>query len=724
MVDRASVVDALPDGVVACDDAGLVRYVNAFARKLLAWGDELVGQPLESILAPRHRVIRGVPFWRAIAGTTMRVALLRKDGVELESLVCGARNGEVMAVVLRGIPDEGPSERVDAYRLVFDYSPFGIFHFDREGTITACNDKFVDVIGSSRRVLVGLNMQTLKNPGIVRCVKSALAGERASYVGDYTSVTGGKTTPVVVEFAPIVVDGRPSGGVGIVQDVTPVKVAEDALRRTEESFRALIEESPDLVAAYRDGLLVYVNPAFVRASGHASAGELLGRPVADLIRPARNERSFRFSQDDLAGRTVELGFFAKDGRVLDCEASIVDVHFGGGPARVILARDVTERNAIQARLARADRMASLGTLAAGVAHEVNNPLAYVLASLELASRRVAELRASGAPAADALSKSIANARDGAERVRVIVRDLRTFSHGDEDRRGPVDLQGVLESAVNLSMSHIKHRARLERRYEPVPPVLGNETRLGQVFLNLLVNAAQAIPEGRAADHRITIATRADGERVVVEVSDTGTGIAPEIRDRIFEPFVTTKPASIGTGLGLSISYGIVAALGGEIMVDSTPGAGSTFRVVLPAAPPDAQKMLAPVSPPPIPVEPERSRVLVVDDDLPLARVLAAELSPRHEVAIANGGREAMERLLGDDEFDLVLCDIMMPDATGLDVFEHVTRVRPALARRFAFMTGGVLNQELSARLLASGAPKLDKPFDLDELEALLRSRRR
>lgn len=259
-----------------------------------------------------------------------------------------------------------------------------------------------------------------------------------------------------------------------------------------------------------------------------------------------------------------------------------------------LRASLAELKETQARLQMADRMASMGLLAAGVAHEINNPLAFVVANLDFVRQSLGALRtAPPAPSElgarlDAIAFALGEAQEGATRVRSIVLDLKTFSHPDADQRGPVDLCRVIDSAVNLGRSELRGRARVVREFHAIPPVLGNEGRLSQLFLNLLVNAAHAIAaRGDAAtmDHQIRlIVTPGDGGGVLAEVADTGTGIAPEHMSRLFDPFFTTKPIGVGTGLGLAICHRIVKALGGELTASSVAGAGSSFRVWLPAAP--------------------------------------------------------------------------------------------------------------------------------------------
>jgi signal transduction histidine kinase len=243
-----------------------------------------------------------------------------------------------------------------------------------------------------------------------------------------------------------------------------------------------------------------------------------------------------------------------------------------------------EREA-EVQMARAARLATLGTLAAGVAHEINNPLTYLRSNLSYVRE---ELGRRGAdPAAQAaLDEALADAGEGADRVRAIVQHLMALSRFQSPGEPtPVDLHETLDLCLEMVRREIEPRARIRREYGPIPPVLGDRTRLVQVFLNLLLNAAQALPEGDPDRHRVGIATRPepDGSRVAVEVSDTGCGIPEASLERIWDPFFTTKPVDQGVGLGLSICRSLVGALGGRIAVRSQEGAGSTFTVWLRAA---------------------------------------------------------------------------------------------------------------------------------------------
>jgi len=364
-----------------------------------------------------------------------------------------------------------------------------------------------------------------------------------------------------------------------------------------------------------------------------------------------------------------------------------------------------------------DRLACVGTLAAGVAHEINNPLAYVSTNLDLLAEELRSIEgASPSRRLRELEELAREARQGAERVRKIVRGLKTFSRADSERRVILDVHQVLDLALNMSFNEIRHRAQLVKDYGDVPAVEADESRLGQVFVNLLVNAAHAIPEGQADRHEIRIVTRTEAERAIVEIHDTGAGIPADVIGRIFDPFFTTKEIGVGTGLGLSISHSIVADLAGEITVHSEVGKGTTFRVALPAT--RARPANDAVADTPIGGTARAGRVLIVDDDEIGARSLSRILRP-NEVTITHNGRQALDAILAGKQFDVILCDLMMPEMTGMDLHREIARERPELVNRMIFMTGGAFTP--AARDFLDRVPndRLEKPYEVQSLRALV-----
>ncbi|WNG61443.1 GAF domain-containing protein [Archangium gephyra] len=245
-------------------------------------------------------------------------------------------------------------------------------------------------------------------------------------------------------------------------------------------------------------------------------------------------------------------------------------------SNVRLSESLEQLQEAQSQLLFADRLATIGQLAAGVVHEINNPLSFLLNNLALVKRGMGQSRP------PEVTQALADVNEGAERVRLIVQDLKLLSSPDEMERGPVEVGKVVRSAVKLAAHEIRNRAHVVESLDEVPRVRGSEARLCQVFLNLLLNAAHAISPGQPEHNRIQVSAReVSGERVLVEVSDTGCGIPPELLERVFDPFFTTKPVGVGSGLGLSVCRRIIGAHGGELTVESEPGRGTTFQVFLP-----------------------------------------------------------------------------------------------------------------------------------------------
>jgi CheY-like chemotaxis protein len=365
-----------------------------------------------------------------------------------------------------------------------------------------------------------------------------------------------------------------------------------------------------------------------------------------------------------------------------------------------------------------DRMAALGTLAAGAAHEINNPLTYMLLDLERVQRTLRALAAQDeAPTKEelhALAQAIGRAVDGANRVRKTIRDLATFSQGDVERRGLVDVRSVLESAMQMAWHEIRHRARLVKGLSEVPPVEANEARLAQVFLTLLVNAAQAIPEGHADVHEVRVTTRLDESgRAVVEIADTGAGIPEGTLARVFDPFFSTKGEG-SVGMGLAVAHGIVRAIGGEMSVASREGHGTTFRVALPVA-----RSYRRISSGSMRAVVPRRRVLLIEDEPLVREALAQALADAADVTKAATAGEGLELCGRGVEFDVVLCDLMMPVMSGMDFYVEVVRTFPHLAGRIVFMSGGVFTPRARSFLESVSNPCLEKPIDMGRLRSLI-----
>ena len=384
---------------------------------------------------------------------------------------------------------------------------------------------------------------------------------------------------------------------------------------------------------------------------------------------------------------------------------------------VMVARDVSDKKQTELHLMVADRMASVGTLAAGVAHEINNPLASVIANLDMALQDVTLLAQSTTLPPD-LADELHDARAAADRVREIVRDLKIFSRAEEERQGAVDVEHVLESTLRMAWNELRHRARLVKNYAKVPLVEANESRLGQVFLNLIINAVHAIPMGNYEGNQITISTALDARGlVVVSIGDTGSGIPLAVRPRLFTPFFTTKPVGVGTGLGLAISHRIITQLGGELTFESEVGKGTEFRVTLPLAinPAPRRSSQRHTLQPPV----RRGKVLVIDDEEALATAIKRYLSNDHDVTAVYSASAALDLFESGARYDVILCDLMMPQITGMELHELVDRLDKEQAAKMVFVTGGAFTASARDFLATTTNRRLEKPFDLKELKKLV-----
>jgi PAS domain S-box-containing protein len=507
-------------------------------------------------------------------------------------------------------------------------------------------------------------------------------------------------------------------------------------RANEERFRAVVESCSELVSLLdRDGAIFYMSPALDRLLGRPAQGTE-GRAFVEGLGCEDGAAFARLLERCLiggegtsvcsAGVEPDLVCRHQNGERHTFELTLLNAL--GDPnlgAVVCTARDVTARGRATAELLAADRITSVGLLAAGVVHEINNPLAAVVASLELASNRLTTVGRGGIPGpihAAELAEDIRAAREATDRVRQIVRDLKVFSGPEDERRSVVDVESLLDTSARLAGNEIRQRARLRKNYGRVPPVYANQSRLGQVFLNLLVNAAQAILESQPgkSDPIIEICTRVDERgRVLVEIADSGQGIAEELRDRLFAPFLPAQGVRSSTGLGLAVCQRIVHELGGEISFDSTPGGGSVFRVCLPPTGREAAgERKAGTSNRPQ----RRGRVLVVDDEPTINSAITRTLSAEHDVVAETRAADALARLRAGERFDVIFCDLMMPQVTGMDLHRQLQAELPEQAGRMIFLTGGAYTT--AARRFLEEVPNLriEKPFDTRMLRAIVNDR--
>jgi PAS domain S-box-containing protein len=485
-------------------------------------------------------------------------------------------------------------------RVIIETARDAIIAASERGTITFCNRAtgalfgYTDdeLIGSALTQLMPERFHEAHRAGMARFLRTGeprVIGGTVELLGRHRD---GGEFPIELSLSSGTANGE-TFFIGIIRDIRARKLAEQESRLAEERRQrseAQLRQAQEIaqIGSWEWDLATSTltpSEQLCAIRGIARAPSLSADQFYDGIHPedrARVREEIQRCLRDASTFTCDYRIVRDDG-VRHVQTRGEAISDPGRPARMIgTEQDVTEKRLVEARIILGERLASVGTLAAGVAHEINNPLAYVSMNLELILEEVRSIGgASPSGRMRELEELTREARHGAERVRKIVSGLKAFSRADSERRAIHDVHQVIDLALNMSFNEIRHRARLVKDYGEPPPVEADESRLGQVFVNLLVNAAQAIPEGQADRNEIRIVTRAEDERALIEVHDSGTGIPADVLGRIFDPFFTTKPVGVGTGLGLSISHSIVTALGGEITVHSELGKGTTFRVALP-----------------------------------------------------------------------------------------------------------------------------------------------
>lgn len=712
-----------------------------FERNPLVWAKPFLrfyaGTPLR--LADGHTVgtlavmdLAARQFGDAERATLERLAALVVAELELRRQVESLRGPRAPAAELSRVPAERSVSKL----------------LEKLPAILWTTDKSLRVLSAAGAGLAALTSEAEHKPGDwlgdllgnegtehLAAHHRALAGESVSYEGSFA----GREYATRIE--PLHdAEGHVVGCIGVSLDITREKRAVRELASSEARFHLLTRVTRDLIWDLSvDGGVVAWSEAIYSQWGYAR--EQVGHDVVwwtSRIHPDDRERvASDFDRALASGEeswSQEYRFLRGDGSCAEVYDRGVIVRDEAGRAirAVGILIDMSESNRLRRRVVESERLAALGTLAAGVAHEMNNPLSYALANLDFARQRL-ELVQRALPAGElqdelnTLSSVLADATQGAWRAANIVKDLKGFARSEDGHKTRGDVRRAMTQALRMLGRELAKVAELDTQLGPVPHVLVSEERLIQVFSNFLTNAVQAIDSaGAAASHiRIRTWTSEDGW-AVAEVRDSGAGIPLEDRSKIFDPFFTTKPLGVGTGLGLSVCHSIVLSAGGRIEFDSELGQGTAFRMLLPPAL-GGELELEHESRPSTPggllaARPSagvrRGRVLIIDDEPAVCRALARVLSAEFETMACTSGEDALGLLAEDRAFDVVLCDVSMPGKNGADVLAWLQRHDRALARRLVFMTGGAHAPELSEQLARFPNVRVAKPFDS---EALLRT---
>ena len=616
-------------------------------------------------------------------------------------------------------------------RALFDALSEGVVLQDGAGAITSANPSAERILGLSFEQMIGrksidprwsaTHLDGAAFPGEQHPAMVTLrTGAPATDVGMRIEKPSGERTTIRINTRPLLQreGGLPGAVVSTFRDTTQEEATTQALSDEKALLSTLLSNLPGIsVTVFDDRLRMLSTFGLANTVEEGiSAAAYLGKTILEVEAPENRAGLEAAARRCLAGKSARV---AASRRGRQFEVLLVPLpadRFGW--RGLLLSQETTVVERLREQMARQQRLVTTGTLAAGVGHEINNPLSFVASNLEYLLEELREL-SGGSPSMRMreLIRAGTEAKEGADRIRKIVRGLQTLARADEPLAA-IDVRSVLEISANMAMHEIRPRATLKMQVGELPLVLADEAGLSQVFVNLIVNAAQAFATADPARNRIWARGSVQGDRLVVEIEDNGPGIALEVLPRIFDPFFTTKPVGQGTGLGLSISYNLVAALGGELTCSTVLGKGTCFRASLPRAvgairEQDAVAAIAGSEP--------RGRVLVIDDEEAVLAATARLLLGAHEVVAISDPREALRRLLsGKEQFDVVFCDLMMPYLTGIQVYRRVREESTELADRFVFVSGGVTREEVRIFLDEVPNERLEKPFSSQNLRGIVR----
>ena len=756
-------VEAAFDAVVGMDSDGLIVEFNAAAERVFGHRrEDVFGRPLAEMMLPkRHhdayeremrnlRASGGGPM----AGRLVETKMLRADGseipVELAMSVAVVPEGNIFVGHLRDITerqraDQALRDSEEQYRAIFNASADALVLRAADFSIVDVNATYEAMSGYSRAEVLGVNRVLANPPEVVATIRAlhekALAGEAVSLETQMFRRDGRRYD---LELRGVAIQHRGEPHVLYMgRDITQAKSAERALRDSEEQYRAIFNASADaLVLRDADYRAVEVNPAYTTMSGYTREEVMAANHV--LTQADGEVRARHRSDHELALAGQELRFEVtatrKDGSTMQAEVRGTPMMYRGRPHVLYASRDVTERNAAEQRrrelerqLRQAQKMEAIGQLTGGLAHDFNNILTSVLGYVTMAQERPT------AGEDPVLARQLGQARLAAERARDHVAQLLAFSRPRRGERRLLAPAPVARQALQLLRPNMPSSIAVEcpgicSDTDPaVPPVVADPVQLEQVLFNLCINARDAIRDhgtirvrigySETAGHCASCSAPLDDSRWVwVEVADDGRGMPREVMDRMFEPFFTTKEVGRGTGMGLAMVHGIVHDHGGHIQVVSTPGQGSLFRVLLPAAAEDTRRTDPPAAPAPVvrAAPSLRGRVLLVEDESIVSDFMMDVMTGWGlDVALERDPLAAARRLASEEEvFDLLLTDQTMPGLTGLALSKHAVRHRPALP---VLLYTGNASEIGQAELAECGVSALlRKPIDSDALRSLLR----
>jgi len=744
-------------GIYVIQD-GRIVYANPSLATTLGYSPQemIDGVTLADVIHPDDIDIVMERFTQRLAGETEKenttYKVVKKDGsqafVEVYGQLIEYNHRPAVLGTMIDVTDRQQAR--SGYQAIFDSTNTAILVSTLDGEIIETNEAFRLFSGYSRDDLRAINIKDFyTDPDDRNRLLETFRQDGQLQNHEILVVTkSGQQKWVSISGRPFFQLGQTCLLSAIV-DITERKQAEMAVRQSEQKHRSIVDNigigisliSPDMKILELNRQMRKWFPDIVPDRRPICYKAFYNPPRDQVCDHCPTYKTLQDGKVHEATTTTPHPDGVKNYRIIS--SPILDPQ-GEITAAIEMVEDITEFRQMQTQVAQSDRLASMGMLAAGVAHEINNPLSYVLYNLESLTEDLPEvfdamrglqarlsdyyglstlqaavgenLRKMNQSVLSDIRDRFSDALDGTRRIRDIVKGLGAFSRVEEDNLVSVSLIDVIEIAANMAFNEIKYRARLIKHYSKVPNVMASEGRLSQVFLNLFINAAHAIDEGDVENNSIEVRTWAEDDAVFVNVRDTGNGIAPEYLDKLFEPFFTTKKIGLGSGLGLAISKNIVESYKGSIQVRSELGKGTTFTIRLPAyLEPSVSTDAVSVTPFDSAV---RGRILIVDDEEKIRDVVARMLR-RYATVKATNGAEARRILQNDQNFDLILCDMMMSDVSGMDLHEWLAKDNPRLAQQFVFITGGAFTSRASAYLDTVDNIWIEKPFDATNFRTLV-----
>jgi len=635
-------------------------------------------------------------------------------------------------------------------KTIFSGVPGRSVFVDTDRILRYANREFLDFVGKPEDEVIGQSIIDVVGETPLAQILSQRerlhAGETVSWEGwVHYGANGSRYVQESIMPYRRAGEGPIIGFIGIARDLTDLKAREKeladqiALQRATEAYHAAVVRSAldGVVVIDGDGLVVDFNPAAETIFGYRRE-DVIGRSIAGLIIPeghrAAHERGMKAylatGAARVLGKRLELPAMLSSGEEIPIELTITDVTLGGRRLFAAHLRDLRAAKRAEAEireqrnaLYQKEKLAALGSLLAGVAHELNNPLSIITGQTMMLRETMEDRSVADWDRMIGRCDRVATAADRCARI---VRSFLAMARQREAERAPTNLRKIVEEAIELLAYNLRSSGITVERREPeeMPDLLLDASQIHQVVLNLLVNAQQALEQARNVDRRITVGIDVDrdGGSVALTVDDNGPGVPEAIRSRIFDPFFTTKPQGVGTGIGLAVSRGLVEAHGGSLSLGTAPGGGARFTIRLPYEP--LLDVAEPAKGPENPAAPEQEKakhVLIVDDDVAIAELLD-EVARRlgFSTTVVHSGDAAKARVIANaGRFDAILCDIRMPQGDGPAFFDWLQAEFPPLARRIGFVTGDTLGP-LAGRFLArSGCPMLEKPFALDDVRFFL-----